>query len=186
MAQPARASLKQNPLDQLITAIASRFGSKSKEVERFLRFAVVGAMGFIVDMTTLIILQATILPQVNTMAVAIATTIAFLAAILSNFTWNRFWTYPDSRSRSVRRQLAQFIFISVVGWVTRTAWIAWAFAPMGVFLMGLLGPMLDPAFVNTPTAEARLGTVGAQVIGVIVIMFWNFFANRYWTYNDVD
>ena len=23
-------------------------------------------------------------------------------------------------------------------------------------------------------------------IAVIIVMFWNFFANRYWTYNDVD
>jgi putative flippase GtrA len=31
-----------------------------------------------------------------------------------------------------------------------------------------------------------MGTLIAQFIGVIVVMFWNFFANRYWTYNDVS
>jgi putative flippase GtrA len=186
MANVTETTPKTNFLNAMILSIAGRFGNKSKEVERFLKFAVVGAIGFVVDMTTLIILQATILPPVNRTAVFIATTIAFIAAILSNFTWNRFWTYPDSRSRSIRRQLAQFAFISVVGWMARTLWITLAFAPMGAFLVGILGPALAAGTVVSPTDEARIGSAAAQFIGVIVIMFWNFFANRYWTYNDVD
>ena len=34
----------RNPLDFVILSVASRFGDKSKEVERFLKFAVVGAV----------------------------------------------------------------------------------------------------------------------------------------------
>jgi putative flippase GtrA len=176
---------KKNPIDRLILAVAGRFGDKSKEVERFLKFAVVGAIGFVVDLGTLVILQATILPPVDTTSVAIATTIAFLAAIISNFIWNRFWTYPDSRSRSVRTQFIQFTVISVIGWLSRTVWISLAYTPLG----GLLFPVVTsifPNFATAPNAEARLGTVTAQIIGVIVVMFWNFFANRYWTYRDVD
>lgn len=52
----------RNPLDIPISAIAARFGDKSKEVERFLKFVVVGLIGFIVDFGTVTILQATILP----------------------------------------------------------------------------------------------------------------------------
>ena len=177
---------RRNPIDILIMAIAGRFGKKSKEVERFLKFAVVGAIGFVVDLGTLVVLQATILPPVNTTNVVIATTTAFLAAILSNFIWNRFWTYPDSRSRSVRTQLIQFIFISVVGWLARTVWISAAYLPLG----GLFGPLVQSlTSAQTPmtaTTEARIGTIIAQMVGVVVVMFWNFFANRYWTYGDVD
>lgn len=180
----------RNPLDTIIIAVAHRFGEKSKEVERFLRFAVVGAIGAIVDFGTLIILQATILPpsKDSNLPVIIATTIAFIAAIISNFTWNRFWTYPDSRSRSMRRQMALFAFISVVGWLGRTAWIGWAYLHLGALLMPIILPeiqMLRPGYVPSPTAEAKLGTIAAQLVGVVVVMFWNFFANRYWTYNDV-
>ncbi len=180
----------RNPLDTIINAVANRFGEKSKEVERFLKFAVVGTIGAIVDFGTLIILQATILPPVkdNNTNVIIATTVAFLAAIISNFLWNRFWTYPDSRSRSVRRQIALFTFISVVGWLGRTAWISWAYSHLGAILMPILLPeiqMFRPGYVPSVTAEAKLGTLAAQLVGVAVVMFWNFFANRYWTYNDV-
>lgn len=179
----------RNPVDTFILNIAGRFGAKSREVERFLKFAVVGVIGAVVDFGTLFILQATVIPPVSVLNVVTATTLAFIAAIVSNFVWNRFWTYPDSRSRSVRRQLALFTFISVVGWLGRTLWITLSYAWLGALLMPALLPelrLLRPGYVPSATAEAKLGTIVAQVIGVIIVMFWNFFANRHWTYNDVD
>jgi putative flippase GtrA len=185
----------RNPIDVLILAIAGRFGDKAKEVERFLKFAVVGSIGAVVDFGTVIVLQATILPPIDKtgepilLNVALATTIAFVAAVMSNFTFNRFWTYPDSRSRSVRRQLALFFFISFVGWFGRTIWISAAFHPLGSIFMPILLPVIHlfrPAYVPSYTAEGKLGTLIAQLIGIVVVMFWNFLANRRWTYNDVD
>jgi len=35
------------------------------------------------------------------------------------------------------------------------------------------------------TAEFAANNL-ALAIGVIVVMFWNFFINRYWTYSDVE
>ena len=137
----------RNPLDILILAIASRFGDKSKEVERFLKFMVVGVMGFIVDFGTVTILQATILPPINKSGdrlivnVILATSIAFIAALISNFTWNRIWTYPDSRSRSARRQLFMFAFISLVGWLGRTIWITSAYHFLGIVFMPVFLPL---------------------------------------------
>src|SRR5690606_7014467 len=125
----------------------------------------------------------------NTFSVAAATTVAFCAAILNNFAWNRFWTYPDSRTRSIRRQLAQFAFISFVGWLGRTIWISAAYQTMGRIFMPVFLPLIQvirPNYIPSATAEAKLGTVIAMVFGIVVVMFWNFFANRYWTYNDVE
>ena len=186
--------LPHNLLDVPILAVAARFGDRSKEVERFLKFAVVGIIGAIVDFGTVIVLQATVLPPTDksgspiVVSVIIATTIAFLAAVASNFTWNRIWTYPDSRSRSMRRQLALFTFISFVGWFGRTLWISLSFHILGGIFMPILLPvihMLRPLYVPSYAAEGKLGTLIAQLVGVVVVMFWNFFANRRWTYNDV-
>jgi putative flippase GtrA len=41
-------------------------------------------------------------------------------------------------------------------------------------------------YIPSAAADDKLGTMAAMVIGVIVVTFWNFFANRRWTYNDVD
>ena len=180
---------RRNPVSGAIVAFANRVGgSKSKEVERFLKFAMVGAMGAIVDVGTLVILQATILPPTRMLYVAVATTIAFLTAVTHNYFWNRFWTYPDSRTRSVRRQMTQFTIISVIGWTIRTIWISLAYLPLGLFLFPILQPVLEsllPTFAASPDAAERLGTVTAQLIGIAVIINWNFLANRLWTFNDV-
>lgn len=198
MSQTTTARIRRiavrNPLDAPIVSIAQRVGgSKSKEVERFLRFAVVGIIGAVIDSFTLFILQATILPptlqEPIDFNVAIAQTIAFIAAILSNFTWNRLWTYPDSRSRSMRRQLIQFSVISFIGWVGRTIWITAAHQPLGNLLMPVLLPeihLFRPTYIPSPTGAAKLGTMTAWLVGVAIVMVWNFLANRYWTYNDVD
>jgi putative flippase GtrA len=181
----------RNPLDIPINAIANRFGSKSKEVERFLKFAFVGALGAVIDAGTLFMLQATILAPVEPnkdMKVVVASTIAFIIAVISNFTWNRYWTYPDSRSRPIRRQLAQFAFISVVGWVGRTIWIRTSYHWLGAVFMPVFLPeiqLLRPGYIPSESAEAKLGTMVAWFIGVVIVMVWNFLANRYWTYNDV-
>lgn len=182
----------RTPLDPIYKKISVRVGkSKAREVERFLKFATVGAFGFVVDFGTVILLQASIFPPVDVMSqplplnVAIATTIAFVAAVISNFIWNRIWTYPDSRSRSLRRQLTLFSIVSVTGWLGRTVWITLAHQPVGHALYDTWGTVffagLDPA-----DGAARLGTMVTQFIGVFVVMIWNFFINRYWTYNDVE
>ncbi len=175
-----------------IYAIANRFGNKAKEVERFLKFAVVGTIGAIIDSGTLFLLQATLLPpslKDPDWNVAIAQTIAFVMAIMSNYLWNRLWTYPDSRSRSWHKQMIQFTVISLVGWVARTIWITSAHSALGTAIMPLALPfiqMFRHGYIPSATAEAKLGTMSAWLIGVIVVMIWNFFANRYWTYNDVN
>lgn len=180
----------RNPLDPPIRYVAHRFGgNKPKELERFLKFAVVGVSGAVVDFGILIGLQATILPPERPLNVAIATIIAFITAVISNFTWTRLWVYPESRSRSIRRQLTQFTIISVTGGVARTIWITSTYYQIGHALMPIALPFikfLKPQYTPSQLAEESLGSIVAQLIAMVVVMLWNFFANRYWTYNDVD
>lgn len=179
----------RTPLDGPIDRFASRFGDRSRDVGRFLRFAVVGTTGAVIDVGTLILLQATILPPTSDLNVTLATSIAFTCAVVSNFTWNRFWVYPDSRSRSIRRQLAQFALISITGGVARTTWVTLAYSPIGHALMPAALPFIQifsPDYSPSFIAEEKFGTLIAQLIGMVVVMLWNFFANRYWTYNDVE
>jgi putative flippase GtrA len=145
-----------------IFGIASRYGMKAKELERFLKFMVVGTIGFVVDFGTLNLLHL-----VFGLDVLVANTISFSLAVLSNFTWNRLWTYPDSRSKPIRSQLVQFFIVNVVGWGINTL-VLWLLTPVFTDLIGELGYNL------------------AKAIATIIVLFWNFFINRYWTYNDVD
>lgn len=181
-----RDSKLSTPIDNLYARLAVRLGGeKSKEVERFLKFATVGVLGATIDFGILNILQATVLKPDVPANVALATTVAFTAAVASNFVLNRYWTYPDSRSRSLRYQLTQFFLVSLVGWFARTIWVTLTFAPIGLFANGILHT-LSPEYVATSEITRRLGSNIAQLIAIFVVMIWNFFINRYWTYSDVE
>lgn len=144
------------------------------ERERFLRFALVGIIGAVVDFGTFNLLTSfTAVPPVW------ASVISFAAAVVSNFLWNRFWTYPDSRSKPVTQQVTQFGLVSVIGLGIRTPLFAWL---ERVLIRGL-GGMLPKNFIFSSTF---LGHNLALASAVLVVMMWNFFANRFWTYNDCE
>lgn len=145
-----------------------------RERGRFLRFAVVGVIGAVVDFGVMnLLVNLFHLPLVP------AGTISFICAILSNFTWNRYWTYPDSRSKRVVRQLLEFFVVSVLGLAIR------------IPILAILEPITYRFFTNLPftipffTANF-LSDNFTLAVAVIIVMFWNFFVNRYWTYRDVD
>lgn len=148
--------------------------TNSRERTRFLKFATVGVIGAVVDFGTFNLLSSLV-----GLGAVVSSVFSFVAAIISNFTWNRYWTYPDSRSKRISQQLVQFTLVSVVGLMIRTPIIA------------ILEPLFRRLVLRTATFPFRLlpGNVLAEnlalAIAVIVVMFWNFFINRYWTYNDV-
>jgi putative flippase GtrA len=177
--------------------VSDRFGLNPKEAERFLKFMVVGAIGFVVDfglfnlliepfnqllvagapLYTLLVNLGLDPSLVVTLAPTFAGTISFIAAIISNFLWNRYWTYPDSRSKSPRRQFVMFLLVSLAGILIRI--------PIITFLHGPLTNLFALVPVFEPYAE-RLGGNAALAVSVVIVLFWNFFANRYWTYSDVE
>ncbi len=175
--------------NRVILRIASRAGGrKAKEIERFLKFATVGIIGALIDFGVLNLLQSTVLrpdePQVA-LKVAMATGFAFVSAVSSNFVWNRYWTYPDSRTRAIQRQWLQFFLVSLAGLSFRLIWVRTLFNPLGALGVDILGA-LGVVESMTETATKRLGTNFAQFFAVWIVMVWNFFVNRYWTYNDVE
>jgi putative flippase GtrA len=173
------------PIDGLILSFAQRIGGKKwKEVERFLKFACVGTLGAIIDLGTSFILLRTIFDPRDTVQFLIAATISFIAAVLSNFTWNRYWTYPDSRSRPIQQQLVQFSLVSISGWTGRTIWLSLTKEPFSSDTAAHFASLYSLP-IDEVTA-ALIGGMFAILLGIFVVMIWNFFVNRYWTYNDID
>ena len=146
-----------------------------QERERFLKFSAVGAFGALVDFGTFHLLMSLlgILPVLSQV-------FSFTAAIISNFIWNRFWTYPDSRSKPISHQLVTFFVVNIIGLGIRTPIFAGLEEPFRRLFLRV--SFLPIGFV---TAD-RLGYTFALGIAVVVVMFWNFFINRVWTYNDVE
>lgn len=145
------------------------------ERNRFLKFAVVGTIGAIVDFAAFNFLTEIVHFQPIPSSV-----LSFLTAVTSNFIWNRYWTYPDSRSKMLLKQIIEFTIVNAVGLGIRTP----VFAISSKLLKDILGNSSMLPFGKI-TAEILSHNI-ALAIAVIVVMFWNFFINRYWTYNDVD
>lgn len=147
--------------------------SDQKERTRFIKFAVVGAIGFVVDFTSYNLFRSLlkIIPEASSV-------LSFIAAVTSNFIWNRYWTYPDSRSKPIMGQLIQFSVVNIAGLAIRTVVFAMIHEPLSDFFASLPIALPIPSYL--------LGENLALAIVVILVMFWNFFVNRYWTYNDVD
>ncbi|MGB2896812.1 MAG: GtrA family protein [Anaerolineales bacterium] len=156
-----------------------------RELNRFLKFSVVGGIGAVVDFGSF-----NLLANVLGIASIAASIFSFSAAVTSNFLWNRFWTYPDSRSKPVSQQIIQFATVNIVGLVIRTPIFAFSEAPLTLFSENILP--LAPSIL--PESVATLGFLNATVLGrnlalalaVIVVLFWNFFINRIWTYSDAE
>ena len=143
------------------------------ERSRFLKFMAVGAFGAVVDFGI-----ANLLTHFLGMFLVVAGTISLGCAIVSNFLWNRYWTYPDSRSRPLGHQLGMFAMVNLAGVAIR------------IPILHFIEPALlrwfkvGPAFATFgPEFAARNSTLA---LAVGIVMLWNFFVNRHWTYNDID
>jgi len=139
---------------------------------RFLRFMTVGLIGAGVDFSVMNLLSHSF-----QMPLVAAGSISFVCAILSNFIWNRYWTYPDSRSRPIRYQLVMFFFVNLAGVVIRL--------PILYFLEPEVLRFLSNPIFSLPLSTEFLAKNGTLALAVIIVLFWNFFVNRYWTYNDI-
>ena len=142
------------------------------ELERFAKFMVVGVIGAVVDFGTYNLLN-----ELAGLPPELSGTVSFVLAICSNFVWNRYWTYPDSRSKPIVYQFVQFFIVNVLGIVIRLPIIALTRKPFGGLAESLLSLDSD--------AAQTLGNNVSLAVAVIIVMFWNFFVNRFWTYNDV-
>ncbi len=80
------------------------------ERTRFLKFMAVGAFGAVIDFGI-----ANLLSHFFNMPLVYAGTISFTCAVISNFIWNRYWTYPESRSRRLAHQLGMFFLVNLAG-----------------------------------------------------------------------
>jgi putative flippase GtrA len=137
---------------------------QQKELRRFVRFAAVGALGTVVDFGLLAIFK-----ELLGLPTLLANTLSFSAGAANNFTLNRLWTYPDARAKNAILQLAQFVLVSVGGLLLNDGIVLWLEGPLGT-LLGL------PDY----------GYALAKVVATGLVLFWNFTANRLWTFGDAE
>jgi putative flippase GtrA len=146
------------------------FNSLSKS--RFVKFALVGLSGTVVDVGISNFLRFFLhLPEIPSI------TISFFLAVLNNFHWNRVWTYPELRNNEIGKQLIKFTLISIIGYIIRTP----LFSILEPSVLDYFKTISFGIFPLSNEVIAHNATLG---IVIIIVLFWNYFANRIWTYRD--
>ncbi len=99
----------------------------------------------------------------ETVAVWATKVISSGIATINSFIWNRRWTFRI-RGREARiHQFAKFVTVNIIG----------------MFLNATLTTLFVRPFLPKPT---RLEFMMAQAGATALVFFWNFFANKYWTF----
>lgn len=130
---------------------------------QFIKFLIVGASGTLIDYLVLILLKSF---NWHTLA---ANTLSFSAGLVNNYYWNSRWTFNENNMKSSLDQFSQFTVISSVGLGLNTAIILLLEIPLGVIL-------------RIPEA----GYIPAKAFATVVVLFWNYLANRRWTFNPSE
>jgi putative flippase GtrA len=147
--------------------------TNKKEQSRFLRFALVGTIGAVIDFGVM-----NLLSHFTEMPLVAAGTISFICAVISNFIWNRYWTYPESRSKPLMHQLGMFFLVNTAGVLICI--------PILHFVEPIMLSIFEKAAHLNHLSADFLARNGTLALAVGVVMLWNYFVNRHWTYNDIE
>ena len=123
-----------------------------KFIEKFLRFGIVGFIGFVIDFGLTYLFKEKL--KLNKF---VANAIGFSVAAVNNYILNRVWTFR-SQNPNVGREFFMFILISLVGLAINTL-VIWFFVK-----------------------KCKFNFYFSKLIAVGVVMIWNFILNLLFTF----
>jgi putative flippase GtrA len=128
-------------------------------VRQFVKFGIVGASGFIVNLVIFTLLQRVVPNHMEARPYYVIYSIAFLGGGVSNYFLNRIWTF---RSRGhAGKEAVQFLSVSVLALL------------VGLVVSALVAPELG---------HGHKTWFCATLSGIVV----NFFVNKYWTFRSAS
>jgi putative flippase GtrA len=152
-------------------------------VRQFLKFATVGATNTAIDWGLAFFLTYyTPLPRllgagfVNLTGIGIRPEAAAVwftkiissgTATINSFIWNRRWTFRIRNKQARARQFAKFVTVNIIG----------------MLLNSTITTLLVRPFLPEPP---RLAFLACQATATALVLFWNFFANKYWTFRGAS
>lgn len=126
------------------------------DIKGFIKFGIVGFSGTSLDFIILNVLV--IFLSLN---VYLAASISFVIAVTNNFLLNKFWTFNAVKQKdSGKKQFIKYFIVSIIA------------LAMNLGLMYLFIEFFS------------LWYNWAKLLATAIILFWNFFANKYWTFKS--
>jgi len=149
----------QNTTPEKVTSLV-RIAQKPG-VRQLVKFGLVGFSSTIVNFAVLN-LMLIVLHQNKYAAV----TVAFLVSVINGYFWNRRWTFKNAPTKAVHTQFTQFLLVNLVSW------------GLDLLFVRLISVPLESDFHISMVKATNL----SQLVATGVLVFWNYFANRLWTF----
>ena len=114
-------------------------------------------------------------------------TAAFLLSCCNGFYWNRRWTFKAARGNSSQEQSFKFFAVNLVGFLLNTSIVVLIVAHFTA-RGGLLGSSAELSRVlynilaGDKHAYSGLLVNGSEAFATCIVVSWNYFANRLWTF----
>jgi putative flippase GtrA len=129
---------------------------------QFVQFGLVGASGYVVNLTAFALLTGSgLFFRQGSDGLGVhyipAAVISFCVAVTNNFLWNRYWTF-DAKHGHAGFQAIRFFTVSVLA--------------LGINLVAL-----------ELLIRAGLPELGSQALAVAIAMPFNFIGNKLWTFD---
>lgn len=126
------------------------------QFKQFIKFSVVGVSGTVIDWIFYFIFTRWLFTYY-----LIAKALSFIFAAANNYFWNRVWTFR-SKDKNIVKQFIKFFAVSVIGLF------------INILIMYIV--------VN----DFKLSDFYGLIIATAIVMFWNFFANKLWTFKEKE
>ncbi len=154
------------------TAPLARLAQKPG-VRQLVKFGIVGASSTVINLVVLYIMLR--LVHGHWYDRYQDATVAFLVSVVNGYYWNKRWTFRHIPAKLVHKQFTQFLLVNLVGLGIDWLVILLLSAPFEVRLH-----LLQAAW--PPDKIERIAVLAAQLVATAITVFWNFFANRLWTF----
>lgn len=125
---------------------------QSSAMREFAKFVIVGTLTTLLDWSIYFLLT-----RVFGLFYLLAKATAFIAAALNSYYLNRLWTF-ESRQKKIALELGKFFLVSGFGLLLNTAILHWV------------------------VENLHLGDLIGLLIATIVVLSWNFLANKLWVF----
>lgn len=135
-------------------------------VIQFVKFCIVGASSFLIDAGVSYLLTF----EIFHIWWVIARTISFSLAVTNGFYWNQRWTFQAIGKRKHHEQYMMFFGVNIIGWLINLTMMKSVF-----FLITRRWEYQHPS---------RPEWFCAFIAATVIVTFWNFFANKHWTFTS--
>ncbi len=119
---------------------------------QFIKFCLVGSANAIIDYTVYLMLS-----RIIGLYFLYANIIAILTAMTFSFIFNKYWTFQN-QEKQIKKQYFKFIIVNIIYF------------------------FLNNSIVFGLVRFLKVYDLLAKIVAIFVGLFWNFFANRYWTF----